>query len=181
MVQNNQPNNVVLQAFRAKGKPQPLSGGEGTSFLVDNLVFKPVTNVQEMSWIAEVMSQVVADGFRVARPAKSKEGNWVEMGWQAYHLVNGKEIKGRWREKVAMTRKFQKALLDFKKPDFLDGRNNPWSIADRMVWGEEKMEYSKRLAGIVSRLETYSLMKKKVRQLSTFLLIGARQSLQPRL
>ncbi len=54
----------VLFAFSISGTPQRLASGEGNYYLVENLVFKPVSFEEETVWRAKF---VVAKSYAVSR------------------------------------------------------------------------------------------------------------------
>jgi uncharacterized protein (TIGR02569 family) len=153
MKENISPSAEVLHAFQVQGTPQRLPGGEGTSFVVNDVVFKPVANEAESIWRAEVLSTIHMNGFIVTTPLKTRTGLWTHQGWEASLFLQGKEVKGRWSEKIAVCRKFHQALQIFPKPDFLAAANHPWAVADRMIWGEQPLEYGEPLKKIMARLE----------------------------
>jgi uncharacterized protein (TIGR02569 family) len=142
----------VVQAFGAVGEPQRLVGGEGNSYLVGDLVFKPTLSETETIWRSELLSTISQNGFRVAEPRKTREGRWTYGGWEAAAFLEGKEEKGRWKEKIAVSRIFHSALKDVEKPRFIEKASHPWAVADRMVWGEQKLEYGQRLSVVMGQL-----------------------------
>jgi uncharacterized protein (TIGR02569 family) len=135
----------VLSLYKVYSKPERMMGGEGNSFKVGNFVFKPVDDKQEATWRAELMNSIEEKGFRVPHPIKSINNNWIEKNWCVYKFVKGKESKSRWKEKIEISRIFHRTLSTFSKPDFIDATNNPWAVADRMVWGKTKLVYGKKL------------------------------------
>lgn len=150
---SNPPSTDVVRAFGKNDTPQPLAGGQVTSYLVGDVVLKPVDDNQETIWLADLMNSVVEDGFRVPRPVKTMSGEWIYEGWKAFTYVPGKEEKSRWKEKIAISRRFHKALSPFKRPNFLDTATHPWAIADRMIWEETPLEYGAQLVPVIARLK----------------------------
>lgn len=144
----------ILDAFSVRENPVVLEGGQGSSFRAGSCVLKWSDNSDEANLVSNVMSRVTENGFRVARPVKTGSGEWVYKGWSAFELVEGKEIKGRWREKISVSIKFHQALAQFPRPAILDRRTHPWSIADRMIWQETPLVYGPQIAPAMSRLES---------------------------
>lgn len=143
----------VVAAFGRRGEPQPLAGGEGHSWLVDDIVLKPAYDDREASWIADLLARLSTDGFRIARPIATRQGGWVAAGWAAYEWVEGREtLRGRLRERFAAAAAFHRALAGVGWPDFMAARSNPWITADRMVWGERPLRAAPRRRTIVDRL-----------------------------
>lgn len=68
------PPSHVQEAFGLAGVPVALPGGAGTSVRVGDAVLKPVDDVQEAAWAAELLSRVRDDGFRIARPLRACDG-----------------------------------------------------------------------------------------------------------
>lgn len=149
---NRIPSKQVLNAFSVDEKPIQLFGGQHTSYRAGNLVLKPVENPEETNCLADLTSKILEKGFRIARPVKSKDDKWVFEGWKANKFVKGREAKKRWNEKLSVCRKFHEALIGFPKPTFLEKMDNPWAIADKMVWGGLPMKYGDKLKPSMHRL-----------------------------
>ena len=146
------PNSEILTAFGIRESPVRLSGGEDTSFLAGSIVLKPVDNEGEAVWRAELMAAIVEDGFRIPRPVKTLSGDWLHGSWQAFTFVRGREIKGRWADKLAVSSRFHRALSTIPRPAFIANSTHPWGIADRMAWGDEPLRYGPHLTAVMVRL-----------------------------
>jgi hypothetical protein len=130
------PPNRVSAAFGATGDPVLLPGGRGTTYRVGDTVLKPVDNEEEATWVAEVFSSIALDNFRVPRPLRSVDSRYVVEGWTAWEFLDGKTVEGeKFGERLRVCRSFQKCLSNFRCPGFLSARSDPWSLADRIVWG----------------------------------------------
>lgn len=147
------PDDDVLRAFDIRQRLTLLKGGQGTSYRAGDTVFKPVDDEQESVWRAELLSSITESNFRVSRPLKTNSGAWTYRGWQASRYVEGKETRGRWREKISVSRQFHKSLEVFTKPGFLGKASHPWAVADRMVWGEQELVFGKSLKLVMPRLQ----------------------------
>ena len=130
------PSEDVLNAFGVKGEPVHLKGGQGTCYRVGNIVFKPVGNIEEAIWLAELNNSIVSGDFRVPRSYKTSNGSWVYRGWTAVEFLEGKHIPGRYKEAIKVCRDFHQVIADIPKPDFFDQRSDVFFIADKMAWGE---------------------------------------------
>jgi len=139
------PNKEILEAFGCKGEARLLSGGEGRSYLARDIVLKPIDNIEEAIWVADLMNAIVEDEFRVARPIKARNGSWIYQSWTAFKYLEGEASKQRAREKFEVARNFHKALAGCKRPVFLDTKVNPYVTADRMVWGKQLFTMSDQL------------------------------------
>lgn len=133
---NNIPNQEVLEAFGAIGKPRQLAGGQGECYRIDNIVLKPTKDAVEASWIADIYSNLVSDQFRVPKPIRANDGSWVFNNWTASEFVEGVDGVGNYAEAVELSKVFHQALVGVPKPDFFETRNSVWAVADRIAWGE---------------------------------------------
>lgn len=136
------PGPEVLEAFRLSGSAVPLPGGEGRSVRVGDAVLKPVDDPEFADWLAETMSGIVEDGFRVGRPLRTSAGAWRHDGWTASCYVPGAEpdhvAHPRWLEIVEAGRAFHRALATVPRPAFLDRRANWWQTGDYVAWQEQQ-------------------------------------------
>ncbi|MDX6486621.1 MAG: hypothetical protein QOF43_1774 [Gaiellaceae bacterium] len=127
------PPDRVLDAFGADDVPRPLAGGRGLSWRAGSIVLKPLDwSPQEHAWHADVLARIEEDGFRVARPDPR-----IVDGWTAATYVEGTHEPGRWRDIIAAGERFHASLAALPRPDaIIDSRTNPWSIGDRVAFGE---------------------------------------------
>lgn len=129
------PPESVLRAWRVDAVVS-LPGGQGAAFRSDDLVFKPAPEPHRSAWLARALDGLApSEDIRVARPARSVDGNWVADGWAAWHWLDG----DLWTPTVS-------ALLDvsarlhaaFARVPW-DGAmvgGDRWAVADRIAWGE---------------------------------------------
>jgi hypothetical protein len=143
-----------MDAFGASGVAHRLEGGQGQSFAAGDIVLKPAPDEESASWSADVLSSVVEDGFRVARPVRSSAGGWVTDGWCAHTLVAGEHRTwdGPWPEALAACQRFHRALEGMPPPPFLRRRHDIFAIADRVVWGERSVEVDEPIAWALREL-----------------------------
>ena len=88
---------------------------------------------QELAWRAELFASIEPDGFRVGAPLPCAVDRWT-----AAPYLEGRHEHGRWREIIDTGRRFHAAIAAVPRPDaILDARTNPWSIGDRVAWGEQ--------------------------------------------
>lgn len=131
-----QPPAHVLAAFGAAAEaPEPLPGGQGRAFRSGDIVFKPVDNPAEASWIAATFEQLRVAGIRVARPVRSSDGRWVVAGWCAQRFVSGRP-EDRYSEIIGTSLTLHDALSQLPNPRYLRDRDDLYSWADRLSWGE---------------------------------------------
>jgi uncharacterized protein (TIGR02569 family) len=131
------PTSAVLAAFGVSGTPIQLEGGRGTSWRVDDVVFKPLDRREEsLAWQAEVFASLSCEGFRVSRPLRAQGGSLVVDGWSAGEALKGRHAERRWPEIIAVGERFHAALVGVPRPGFIERYTDPWAIGDRVAWGE---------------------------------------------
>jgi uncharacterized protein (TIGR02569 family) len=131
------PPRAALSAFGVSGTPSPLAGGEGKSWVCGGLVVKPCADPVEWAWLGEQLPAVAQDGFRLALPVRAADGRWVVDGWCAQPLLEGTHPdNGRWIDVLAVCERFHHAAVELERPEFIDRRTHPWSVGDRVAWGE---------------------------------------------
>jgi len=130
------PNQDILEAFGVFGEPALLRGGQDTCYRVENIVLKPTNNNLEASWIADINSNLVSDKFRVAKPARAKDGSWIFNGWTASEFLEGEHRLDHYGEAIEVSRNFHEALVGIPKPDWFDKKTDVFALSDRMAWGE---------------------------------------------
>jgi uncharacterized protein (TIGR02569 family) len=137
------PPGHVMAAFGANGPSQRLPGGNVTgAWRVDDLVLKPVDNADEHAWLCRVYSEWPDDsGVRVPRPVASADGHWQVDGWGANRWLRGSLARVTedpvWFRAAA--ERFHDVIAAIQPPGFLAERNDPWSLADRVVNGEDSV------------------------------------------
>ena len=132
------PPHHVLAAFGVSdARAESLAGGQGTSWRAGSAVLKPADqSVAELEWLAGVYSHLRADGFRIARQRRAIDGAVCVDGWSATDYVAGRPKSRHWAEVIAAGEPFHAALAGVARPAFLDERDNPWTIGDRVAWAE---------------------------------------------
>ena len=133
----------VLAAFGVAGtEPVRLAGGQGTAWRAGQVVLKPADSLREGRWFAEVYDVLSGPGFRVPRPVRAVNGDWVTQGWTAWQRVAGAPadwsgISPRWSELIAVSRALHAALARVPLPGWWRATvENPWTTGDRVAWGE---------------------------------------------
>jgi len=130
------PPKKVVDNFGIIGKMKKFSGGQGTTYLIGNMVLKPVEYEPEFNWVAKTFSKLKSKQLRLPRYIKSKNNKWVEDGWGAYHYIDGRHYKKRIEEKKEVSEKFHHLIKNLSCPKFIEKREDPWAKADRMAWEE---------------------------------------------
>lgn len=131
-----EPPEHVLRAFAAPSAPaELLDGGQGHIWRRGNIVFKPVDDPVEASWLANVFEQLQVTALRLARPVRSSDGRWVVSGWSAQRFVSGSPA-ARHDDILEVSIGLHSALSEIPEPKFLRQRAGLYSWADRLAWGE---------------------------------------------
>lgn len=150
--------NKVLKAFKGDGIPQKLSGGEGNSWLVGNMVFKPIQDVERYEWAGDLLSRIPQVGFRISLPRKSIQGKFAAHGWGATKFDSGEHMHGNWKEKLQVCRDLNWALNHVAASP-MPPSNDRWSQAHKIAWEEENLpvaihsEITKELTKIFQRYQ----------------------------
>lgn len=123
----------VVKAFRLSGELVPLEGGQHTSVRIGQAVLKPVEDARHVEWLLTRMDELNPEGYRVAKPVRSKSGTFVHQGWACSHYEEGQHVSGRIEEKLQVSRLFHRDLASvpvrgFPYPD------NPWAQGHRIAW-----------------------------------------------
>ena len=132
----------VLAAFGVAGVvPVLLPGGQGTTWRAGQVVLKPADSVRAGRWFADVYDALTGPGFRVPRPVRAANGDWVAHGWTGWQWVAGAAadwsgVSPRWPELNAASRALHAALAGVPVPRWRGTEENPWTIGDQVAWGE---------------------------------------------
>ena len=145
---------AVLAAFGLD--PNTAVRPAGRAIVVGDIVFKPADDEAEAMWTAEVMSSLVADEVRLARPVRSDDGRWLVDGWTAWTRISGRPAL-RWNDIIAAGRALHDATRTLERPAVLDGRTHGWARADRMAWGEEDATDLPLASRLIERLRPVDL------------------------
>lgn len=132
------PSDTALSAFGLVGSLHRLSGGQETAWLVEGVVLKPLDMTPVMlAWQHTLLSRLAGrDDFRVSTPVRTTDGAFIADGWTAWRYESGSQRERWWPEIIEVGRQFHRALAMEPEPPFLRGRTDPWSIADKVAWGE---------------------------------------------
>ncbi len=152
------PHAALLAAFDLDGEPESLPGGQGTSWLVDQVVLKPLDMpLAALQWQGDVLTRLDSrDDLRVSVPLQAADGQWTSDGWTAWRYQPGEHLPGRWHDIIGAGQRLHAALQDEPEPAFLSTRTDIWSIADRVAWGDlpaENYATTKHLSRLIDALE----------------------------
>ena len=86
------------------------------------------------------MPSVKQDGFRLPLPLSTRNGQLVVDGWCAQVALPGEHpTDGRWQDVLAVGDRFHRAVAHLAHPTFLDDRDDPWALGDRVAWEEAQV------------------------------------------
>jgi uncharacterized protein (TIGR02569 family) len=145
------PSRHVLELFGLSEPAVLLPGGQGETWRSGSVVLKRAGS--ESVWRAEVLALLPAsDAFRVARPVRTVEGEWIALGWEGSELLVGETDVSRQDEVITAGIAFHEAIAGLPRPDFLDARDDPWSVGDRVAWEERSIDGSTAYLELVAPL-----------------------------
>ena len=124
-------------AFGARGEEEPELLEGGIAWRCGEVVLRPASHTAEAAWVAQTLDLLEPEDVRLARPLRSTDGRWVVSGWSANRNIDGKP-EPRHDEVVAASLRLHAASSFLAKPRFLDSRQDLYSLADRMAWGEQE-------------------------------------------
>jgi uncharacterized protein (TIGR02569 family) len=131
----------VLAAYGVTGTPVPLPGGQGTSWRCGDLVLKPVDgDPAGLEWAAGPLAEARTSTVRWPTPVGTADGALVVDGWSATTVLPGEHRPGRWADAIAAGEAFADAVAHLPRPAFLTARDDPWAVADRVAWGEVRVD-----------------------------------------
>jgi uncharacterized protein (TIGR02569 family) len=131
------PPRHVLEAFGGSGELVPFPGGRGRAWRVGDIVVKSADlTPDELAWQAEVLPTVEVPDVRLSFPQRAVGGELVVDGWTAWSYLPGDHREGRWLDIIDVGDRFHRAISGLDRPSFMATRTDPWSIGDRVAWGE---------------------------------------------
>lgn len=151
------PPPTVLAAFGLVGPAVRLSGGQGTSWRVGEVVLKPQVDAAFQEWLGTEIATVRQQGFQLPSVLRAVDGEWVVQGWGAQSVVPGRAATERrtdWRSLIHASRLLHEAIARLSRPVLLDLRTDLWAWADRAAWGEVPRDVQPELREVVTRLYT---------------------------
>lgn len=128
----------VVRAFSGDGDHLiALSGGQGGAWRAGSVVLKSLDMpVDALRWQADALRDIRPNGFRVAAPLRTCNGDLVCGGWIAWPYLDGQHETQRWADVIEVGQRFHAAVADVARPAFLDRRTDNWAAGDRAAWGE---------------------------------------------
>ncbi|GGN98185.1 TIGR02569 family protein [Actinoplanes lobatus] len=135
MTKNPGPPRAVCAAFGAEGDAVRLAGGKGGTWRVGDVVLKPSEGDDEVRWRAEVLTALPASPrFRIARPVRAADGDWLAGGWEATEAVAGHPDQRRVDDVIRVGAAFHELVAAVPRPTFLDTRHDPWVYGEQLAF-----------------------------------------------
>ena len=132
-----------------------LPGGAGHAWTDGRLVVKPVGCVPEHEWVCEVYAHWTATTVRVPEPVHAKDRDtWSVDGWGAHVFLAGRdaELTAELDLVKEAGAAFHEAVRDLPRPDFMDGRDDPWAYGDRLAWEDVEPEADEGTGALIETL-----------------------------
>ena len=112
------------------------------SWRAGTVVLKSAGRAEELAWTASFVAALnMGDRLRVPRQVQSTDGGFVCDGWAATEWLEGQHRNDRWDELRVVARLFHYAAAQAAVvwPRFMKERDDPWSRATNIAWGEEAL------------------------------------------
>lgn len=136
------PPESVLAAFEVD--PHCLTylpGGQGMAWRAGELVLKPLDKpVEQLAWEDSVLRAIPRDDFRLAPPARTRDGRLTVDGWSASARIDGEHLPRRWADICAVGDRFHRAVSGIPAPAWYEQRQDPWARADRAAWDDAALD-----------------------------------------
>ncbi|MGH3951673.1 MAG: TIGR02569 family protein [Pseudonocardiaceae bacterium] len=115
------------------------------------VVFRPVIDKAEASWVATTLSRVSVPDVRIAMPARATDGRQIVGGWMAYRDPEGTPTTDPGRigfdDLMLTSVTLHQAVAGLDRPDFIGRRSDLEAQADRMAWGEQHADLDETKGG----------------------------------
>ncbi len=132
------PSATALAAFGLHEPPVPLDGLDSSAWRVGDVVLKKLDiPLAQLDWQASLFDQLQGQtAFRIPLAVRSSDGSLVVDGWYALTFLTGQHEVGRWVDMSHAGEEFHAAVRSAPRPAFIDRREDPWSVGDRVAWDE---------------------------------------------
>lgn len=134
----------VRKSFRLNGPARRLGGGSVEVYRVGDIVVKPLHptsletphSLQLAPWLADQISSIAKDGFRIPRPIPSDDGKWMlGDGWTAWTFVQGRPATAQdVPAAIPAIRALHRALRHIPRHPLLDQNDSAWGVAHAHCW-----------------------------------------------
>ncbi|GIE51082.1 TIGR02569 family protein [Amorphoplanes nipponensis] len=140
-------------AFAAQGDPVRLAGGKGGTWRVGDVVLKPAEGDEEVRWRGDILAGLPeSPHFRIARPVRAADGDWLAGGWEATRAVAGQPDPRRVDDVIRAGAAFHEAVAAVPRPALLDRRDNPWEYGNKLAFGDDVPAGRRRPSAVLDQL-----------------------------
>ena len=128
----------VLSAYGVDPPATPLPGGQETAWRAGDLVLKPLDGAPAaLAWLSETLAGLATGAeLRVAAPVRSRSAALVVDGWTAWPYLPGEHRPRHWLDVVEAGRRLHRQLSGLPCPGWMVERDDRWTRADRVAFGE---------------------------------------------
>ena len=152
----------VQRAFNLKGPSLLFEGETRDVYRVGDRIVKQMVSTSFenphtfhlLPWLAEHLTGVDDDGFRLSRPVQSVDGEWVvEGGWTVWTYLEGHAIQTKdLRAAINSNQALHYALREIPKHPYLDQNDTAWGFAHEHCFGDRPDWVYPVLEGLVDAL-----------------------------
>lgn len=144
---------AVREAFGARADPVRLAGGKGGTWRAGDIVLKPSEGDDESRWRAGILATLPeSPHFRVARPIRATNGDWLCHGWEAAQAVAGEPDPRRVDDVIRTGAAFHEAVEAVPRPTFLDTRQDFWSYGEKLAFQDAPPPGARRPSALLDAL-----------------------------
>jgi uncharacterized protein (TIGR02569 family) len=125
----------VADAFGVTSEVIALPGTESRTFRSGDVVLRQGQSESALLWTMTVLDGLPAQGFRVERPLRARDGSWIVDGWTAWTFLEGRSATPADASAIAVA---VQALHDTLVPvPYARHLTEEAGFADRAAWGDE--------------------------------------------
>lgn len=151
----------IIRLFTDSIEIEKLSGGQEESIKVNDIVIKPVYEVEKFLWHANELEKIDFNEVLYSKPVKSKNGNYIEDLHCATSFIDGDFYNDRIEEKIFAANKFNSLIKDIQKPKDFNKWISPWTKALDVAWDKDKLPNEIPLE-VKEVMEELNLFKKNI-------------------
>lgn len=150
----DRPTPATLKAFGCDQPASLIAGGQGTTWRSGDVILKPLFDPEGAIWEAEILESIPKIGYRIAKPIRTRTGQWVFEGWTASRFLPGISPKGtHLSERFEAARALHEDLSTIARPRHFDHATDPWAMADKIAFGLVEWAPDPRIAPCLERFQ----------------------------
>ncbi len=155
------PTAAAIAAFDVRETTlERIEGGQGFAWTDGRVVLKPVGLPAEHNWVCRVYAEWDAEEVRVPEPVAPRgdsQFGWSHDGWGAHVHVQGRDVELPHEAQLVKEASdaFHQCVRQYPRPDFLDLRDDPWALGDRIAWEGTKPYGDPETLDVINRLRDH--------------------------